>query len=106
MTSRTPTLALAIAPRMLRDALARVLAGRGYEIVLLDGVERCCSRHFDVVVSQGRWAQTYDCDVLIDVSDEPMQAREGRAAVPTALPSLADLVAWVEERAGRVGLAS
>ncbi len=99
--------AVAVAPRLLGDALSRVLAREGRDVVVMESP--CVidlealpqdERHFDVALVSGSVPESLDADVVIQLPDTPSVGIARVAGKPVALDSVDDLVALVDDAAG------
>ena len=99
MTPLRRRVAIAVSPRLLGDALSKVLAGEDRDIVVFP-IEQLGAqgdeRHFDIVLVSGPAPSSLDADVVIRLPETPTigVALVGGERVP--LRTLDDLVSLVE----------
>lgn len=95
--------AIAVVPRLLGDALSRVLAREGRDIVVVQ-TERVIDlealtdeeRHFDVALVSETLPESFEADVVIRLPDTPSVGLARVGGKPVPITGVDDLVALVE----------
>lgn len=95
MTPLRRRVAIAVSPRLLGDALSKVLTDEDCDVVVLPFEAGVGERHFDIVLVTGTAPSTVDADVVIRLPETPAigVALVGEQRVP--LRTLDDLIALV-----------
>lgn len=99
--------AIAVAPRLLGDALSRVLAQEGRDVVVMES-ERIIDlealtdeeRHFDVALVTDTLPSSLEADVVILLPETPSVGLARVGGKTVAIDSVDDLVALVDAAAG------